>query len=960
MPTLESLVAWARNQVRFDGRFGLSLRAERRGTLFVPLVTERETFFRDGQGIAGFRIADNPDLPDFLDGRSMQTLSYGYPVHVDAGGLVTPLFFVEVTVSLSLDTAQLRKTANRRPRLSRRALVESGHDPAMADAACRTIEHGSFPSLEACLAALAGHLNLTEAALAEVQTEAFPESQAGPGWYRTPILFVSPSSPLQRAQLGELERLPHAYASATHMTALHALVARRSDRPEDGAGRRKADQLPLLEIDPLSEAASQQLEHCLSAGLSVVEASPGGEREAFIADAIANLVVSGQSVLYIHPVAEMTDEVVERFQGLLARRQTWIPRLGGEEILARLSRTADELEAERPTGIAPPSKQARQRALAEPKGELATARGRIESSRSAIRALAECRAERQRLRAGVEAAWQPVFAHADKLAIGGETAAAAESELRALTGERPGLFGRLFGRKETEARVRAMAGTATDAVAGLPDTVWAGLPLPDRNALGDPATAEALADAFAQLRTIARWRELGTRETELLAEVRRLPPAARIAEQLAQAESRLARDSQGLLRDVWRAAIAKGAAKSGEKLAAVFQAISDRRFVDDSGEDGPDPAGDQQLAKFLRLLVRNYPLWAAPADLVPSHLPLTDGLFDMAIVDDAGTVTAGALLPLLLRVRHAMVLAPVDRDRQPVNSGFSLAAASETAKTASLAARMRQHPAIVRYLSAVFHGGGLSLQGTESTGIPAADPGISGLHWHPIDAPGLEAEVQAILALLQGWTAGGLFDGEAPVTVGVAVPVAGRLAALEDGVLAALPEGLSEESLLFGPPGQFQDLELAIMILVPGLERGMPAGAAEALAWNRELFHDAAAAAERGLHAVGDADSCSGAGGFAAALVEHCGQMTATDEANGLARLCTQAGLSWRPVPAGLEVVGRFGGLYRFVKDAPQPAEIAAEEAEIGLKAETFTFLLSGTEFSEPPQWLTQLLERLC
>lgn len=960
MPTLESLVAWARDHVRFDGRYGLSLRAERRGSLFASLRTERETFFRDGQGVAGFPIEHNPDLPDFLDGRSRQPFAYGYPVHVDAAGLVTPLFFVEVTVGLTLDSAQVRKVPNHRPRLSRRLLIESGHDPAMADATCRAIEHGSFPSLEACLEELAGYLDVRDATLADIAAEPFPAGPPAPGWYRTPILFVSPVSPLQKAQLGELQRLLGAYTAATHMTALHALVSRRADQPGDG-GSGKTDRLPMLEIEPLSEAASASLDRCLSAGLSAVEAPPGGEREAFIADAIANLVVSGQSVLYVHPGAEMTDEVVDRFQGLLARRQCWIPRLGGEDMLERLSRTADELETQRPTGIAPPSKQARQRALSELKGDLATARGRIDSARNAIRALADCRAERRDLQSAVPVPWQPVFDYAEKLGIGAETASAAAAELRSMTRERPGLFGRLFGRNESEARIRAMAGTAADAVSALPDAIRGGLPLPESDAAGEPSTTQSLAEAFQQLERIARWRDLRAREAERLAEVRQLPPADRIGEQLTQAESRLARDSQGLLRDVWRAAVAKGAAKSGEKLAAVFQAITDRRFSWESAtEPGHDPAGDPQLAKFMRLLVRNYPFWAVPADLVPTHLPLIDGLFDMAIIDDSGTMTAGALLPLLLRVRHAMVLAPVDRDRQPVNSGFSLAAAAETAEAVALSGRMRQHPEIVGYLSAVFHNGGLSLLGAAPGSVPVPDRTVSGLMWHQPDGEGVEAEARAVLALLETWEGEGLFAGDAPLTIGIAIPVAARLAALEEGVLAALPDGLSEEAVLFGPPAQFKDLALDVMILVPGLESGMTARAAAALAWNRELFHDAAAAAERGLHCISDEEACLAAGGFAAALARHCRQRTDGNEAEGLIRLCGQAGLSHRAIAGGLEVVGRFGGLYQFIKEPGQSRDNAEEEAGAGLNAEIFSLYLNREDFSEPPQWLAQLFERLC
>lgn len=976
MPALSALIHWAKEQTRFDGRYGLSLRSDRAGSLFAPLVAHRETFFRDGQGVATVSVEDNPHLPDFLERRNTLPVSYGYPVHVDPAGLVTPLLFVEVSVQLTLESVRLSKTSNQRPRLSRRVLVEAGHDPVMADAACRAIEHGAFPSFEVCLTALAGHLDLPPGTLADMDLEGLPEGAAAPGWFRTPILFRSPVSPLQKAHLGELELLPQAYTAATHTTALHSLVARREPQA-NGSGGRKTERPPVAEIEPLSAGTPEDLETCLAAALSVVEAPPGGEKEGFIANAIANLVISGQSVLYVHPAAEMTDEVVERFQGLLARRQCWIPRLGGEQMLERLSRSADDLEAQRPTGIAPPSKQARQRALAEPKGELATARGRIDSARSAVRALAAGRAERRRLRMAVAPAWQAVLDHADRLEIGAETAAASAEELESMAEDRPGLFGRLFGRKDMPARVQAMAGAAADAVAKLPDAIWAGLPLPDRSTAVDPASAAVVADAFRQLERIVRWRELAGDDKGRLADVLKLPPAHRIAEQLAQAESRLARESQGLLRDVWRAAVAKGAAKSAEKLAAVFQAITDRQFSGDAEDGGPEPAGDQQLARFMRLLVRNYPLWAIPADLVPSQLPLTDGLFDMAIVDDAGSLTAGAMLPLLLRVRHAMVLAPVDRDSQPVNSGFALAAASQAARAAVLPARMRQHPEIVRYLSAAFHDGGLSLAAAGPSRF-GKEPGLAGLQWHQSRRADVEEEAGVILALLEDWHARGLFGGEAALTVGIAVPTADRLRALEQAVLAVVPGEVGDEALLFGPPAQFKDLVLDVMLLVPGLSAGMAEPAAEALAWNRELFHDAAAAGECGLHIVGDAATCTAAGGFAASLVRHCRSPAAAPghegrrdsearhapedegDVSGLARLCEQAELPWRPVPGGVEVVGRFGSLTQFLRDTSEASETAASEADSGLNAETFIFYLKSGEFSQPSQWVGQLLERLC
>lgn len=968
LTTLRSFVRWAQDQTLFDGRHGISFRDDRRGKLFAPIFERHESFLRDGHGVTTLDKSASPDLPGFLESCRKEPLAYGYPVHVDATGLVTPVFFVEVTASSTADAVTVRKMPGRRPRLSHRVLIEAGYDPKRVEVAREALEHGSYASFDACLTDLAGYLGIDPLAITGADLMDLPPPPIAPGWYRTPVLFQCLASEAQTALLTELDRLPRAFGQATYLTALHALVQRR-DGPVDRGPAVLPDRPPTVEVEPLSEDAARALELCLTSPLSVITAPPGGEKEAFVAAVIANLVTAGQSVLYVHPNREMTDEVVDRFQAILTRRQCWIPRLGGADMLERLSRSADELEAQRPTGIAPPAKQARQRGLADPKGDLAMARGRIAACRGAIRAFVEHREQRANRVGEIAQSWEPAIAHADLLAIEADQAAEAAMELRSLTGDRPGFLGRLFGRKEGHARLTALATQLSHAVAPLPQDARERLPLPsDVSALAEPADAVPTIDAFVQLERIARWRDDIRREARLLEDVLRLTPAPRVAEQIMQAELRLARDSQGLLRDVWRAAIAKGAGKSAEKLAAVFQAITDRQY----GAEATDPAVDQQLAKFLRLLVRNYPMWAVAADLVPSHLPLTDGLFDMAILDDADTLTAAALLPLLLRVRQAVVLGPAEQQGALRNTGFSVAALAERASVVTLGAQLRQHPDIVRYLSAVFHGGSLTLQGRVVQPSDAPGLGLTGLHWHDADGGGPMVESATILALLRDWHDAGLFAGPAPLTIGVAVPVAGRLMALEQFVMTKLPDPGIGETLVFGPPEQFKDLELDVMVLVPGLDSGMAAPAAAALASNGDLFHDAAAAAERGIHIIGDAATCRLAGGFAVALLERCHRhqtgpapTTQPDADSGaryqaLARLCDQAGLTWRPAGDSLHIFGRMGGLYRIAWGPRGRGDDRPVQKSPDLHQEVFTVHLNDDEMATPPHWLGAFLERLC
>ncbi len=926
---LASLVAWARDEIGLGGRFGLSFPADRYGQIYVTPWRDRERFFSDGHGIAPIESADTA-LRDFLTRHAKGMLCYGYPVRVDADGTVTPLLYCEVGLRLGKSgSVQVVKSRERRPRLHHRLLIEAGLDHFAVDTLVERIEHGDFASFAECLVELAAAIGGDPAAFAPEALAAPPDGAGrslAPGWHSLPVLHVAPPSTAQRLLLEELDALPAAFEAAELPTALHAML-------EPAATLDRAAVAPAIEAYPMTEGLAAVLEACLSTPLTVIEAPPGSGKLALVANLIASMIGGARSVLYVSPHRHVIDHLTGRFQSMVNRDQDWIVRLGTTRIRQRLTDTMARLSLRLDEPRWRKGETVTLRQLAELRQGVAAARRQIDPVRKAHQHFASRQRWRRSLEMEILEPWLPLFDASHRLDADLAQIEHCREQARSFgrsgaAGLRHAVRRRMFGKQVRDGLFR----TLTETLRPLPD--WprqALLALAHPHAQRPDAFA-FLAEAFDHLARFLLWQKALVNEDQAFETLLRAPSAASIEQQLNEAQTAVSRGARMVLRETWRGMLFAELGRVGEKLNSLFGLIERRA----QGAARSDPGAQRDLARAIGGLTRPFPFWTVAAEDAPGLLPLTDGLFDLVIIDDADRLSAGALLPLLLRGRRAVVLGSLAELRTARSDGFAVAIASTGGAHQPLGELVRSHPHIAEYLNQTFHGGRLRLHADAGAAPQEFGPALVGLHWHDVDsgAPpagsggSAAAEIAATAALLASWHEAGVFAGSGGggPSVGIVTPVLDEAEALHAAVAAVLPGAVMRERIAFGPPERFQEQLVDLLIVLPGIARSTPAAHARRLAANRMLYHDAIGAARIGVHVVGDAASCRVAGGLAGALLEHCETLAVTvpvpaggdgtgmtgmaEPLGQIASLLDRVGLCYRPSGSGLLAFTRFGGLY--------------------------------------------------
>jgi superfamily I DNA and/or RNA helicase len=198
-------------------------------------------------------------------------------------------------------------------------------------------------------------------------------------------------------------------------------------------------------------------------------------------------------------------------------------------------------------------------------------------------------------------------------------------------------------------------------------------------------------------------------------------------------------------------------------------------------------------------VLRHLPVWAVTTLSAGSRLPLTAGLFDYVIFDEASQGDIGSAIPLLFRAKTAIFVGDpnqlsmiakippaeersllsrqnlyrsgIGRYAQGVTDLFAFATSSSAACRFTLRDHFRCHPEIADYINDAFYGRQLNtLTNVSRLKVPKGFD--AGLHWTNIigkivsqtgQSAHCEAEAEAIAAHLHSLLEVGHFDG----TVGV-------------------------------------------------------------------------------------------------------------------------------------------------------------------------------------------------
>lgn len=377
--------------------------------------------------------------------------------------------------------------------------------------------------------------------------------------------------------------------------------------------------------------------------------------------------------------------------------------------------------------------------------------------------------------------------------------------------------------------------------------------------------------AGCSLEDVAAWAEAEERVAVLASQLDRLGPANPEQDRadLAAAAETWARAGTTALADTVQRRLHSG--------ASALQQLARMRAA----------ARAARTAAVARALP-HVPGWACTALSARHNFPLTAGLFDLLILDEASQCSVADVLPLAYRARRILVvgdpnqLTPVvtltknalesvavaagttqaEMHQRSVSAGqdsaFTAFAARVAAGPLLLDEHYRCHPEIARFFNEEFYGGALRVL----TDVNAQVGTVRGFHL--VDVPG---------ATSRGSTGGAYNDAEAeaivqwvlahldePGSLGVVTPFAAHAELLRHRLKAAVGDAVwAAKDLTVGTAHRFQGDERDVMLFSTVLAAGARAGTSRWVEEQRNLVNVAVSRARRALVVFADTVSLADA-----------------------------------------------------------------------------------------------------
>lgn len=880
---------------------------------YCPLPLAQETLFAAGQE----KIAINPSdqqLRIFFTPPVADRITYGYPVSLDPQGRVSPLFFRTVKVVVEGGNWFLTPADKRGIRVNPGPLRALGFDDGVVGGLVKRLEEGAGPFLERV--AFAGkYLGFDPA---QLDPKTVGPWVAGPEegrtiWINRPILIGAPRKRNEIVELAQPERLQH-----IGQTALGPYSA---PQPPKRKGKlQQEDHLSgptVVEVHRLGPSQTQCVRSAMEHPLTVTAAPPGSGKMPAMVNLAATAIMNNQSVLYVNGSADNARQFALQMDALVDKTYPWTLKLGlGEDL-----QTVREAMFKMLSGVAKAEKEKANQEKADAaagkgKGKKDSGRDRptlrmlaefdlaadetrdqLEPARQALDRLRPLQHKRLQVTADFGKLWLEAVAKKKKILVDPLKLRQAREECAVLAGRSSQSFGGMmksmltFGNKL--APIFEVLRTASNSLTPeARDEV-----MKDLDKDSDPTK---VLKAFDKILKYDGLLQQIQKEADLLAEMRKkFKDAEYLAGRLDFALGQKVAGARELIGDFWKDLVLGNLPKAG-KFALIYFDLMKKR--PQAFHDGSIGVVDADLAIAIREVAACYPLWCMPISHVSTYLPLAPNLFDLIIIDEAHKLDVSQVLPLLFRAKRSLLLgaarretrltsipdatvkefaqshvgaSPVPLDPRQNALGYGRIAVEQTGfKLRVLNDHFRSHPQIADFINRTFYESRL----TVFTNFRKLQEGVNqdflGIRWY--ETPGtsamdkggifIPAEVDKTISLMKSWEFDGLFKLVPRRSIGIVTPFPAAVSRLKQAVAKQnWPEPVMQR-LTIGLPRDFRGHQVDLLILLPGVCNGIPAGMTTVISKSEFLFHDAVAATRAGIHILGEAASCRAAGGFLAAI----------------------------------------------------------------------------------------------
>ena len=444
-------------------------------------------------------------------------------------------------------------------------------------------------------------------------------------------------------------------------------------------------------------------------------------------------------------------------------------------------------------------------------------------------------------------------------------------------------------------------------------------------ALGDEPDPEALRHATALTEAARRVAQARHRHQTAQAALAGLPEPWELDERYVAKMPERLEVGRRLLEASWDTCLARAAGDDTDTTRAA------RRYADGMARRAAGEGG--AVARLLDLVpdvLRGFPVWGVTNLSARGSLPLTSGLFDLVVIDEASQCDVASALPLLYRARRALIIGDpnqlihitslserkeravaqrhglTDTQRDTFSyrqrSLYSLAADRLASPPVFLDRHYRSRLGIIAFSNDHFYGSRLEVLTPDDDRM---GPAVQWVHVPGVFRRGAggrsaqnPAEVAAVVDEIDRLRDElGLVGGD----IGVVTPFRAQVEAIRDR-LAGQPR--DTDGLVVATAHRFQGDERDVIVFSPVVCDGMPEHLAR-FAADPNLVNVAVTRARRRLVVVGDRDACLASVGVLRDLARYIADLEAGAFASPLERALhdalVAAGIPARP---GVEVAG--------------------------------------------------------
>ncbi|MCX6664988.1 MAG: DEAD/DEAH box helicase [Euryarchaeota archaeon] len=270
-------------------------------------IFETDVFFQTQHAQVILQKSDeiNTILKKCTNTQKNKHLFYGYPLAADAHGMISPLFFTEITFEEKEDTIMCTPTSLQ-PQFNHYILSKSGYEMEEITHLRKEIEEND--DFQVNLKKIRELLSSDKNNLPRSKKKNTEETQ--PHIVDRVIVYFGEKTGIVSGLLRELHKLKNVSFGDIESSSLGYILGKKTKTSE-------IKNKDIVEIFALNDAQKQSVNSALTQPLTVITGPPGTGKSQVVINIIANAIYNDKSVLFASKNNKAVDVVTEKLRSIL-------------------------------------------------------------------------------------------------------------------------------------------------------------------------------------------------------------------------------------------------------------------------------------------------------------------------------------------------------------------------------------------------------------------------------------------------------------------------------------------------------------------------------------------------------------------------------------------------------------------------------------------------------------------